>query len=175
MRRCKRYLIHVLLVLTALSFCYSNAYAGDHEFDSIVKHLKVRYKAKRKSIPFLGLARFAVKIVRPAGVKSFNVTMFENVDNSGDLTGRELNAAMRNALSAEWQPLVSVRSRDGEQTYVYARGAGNDIKLLIVNISRDEAVVARVKVNPDTLVKFMNDPKILGISLKDSSAKAFAQ
>jgi hypothetical protein len=175
MRRCKRYLIHFLLVLTTLSFCYSTVSAKDRGFDTIVQHLKTRYKAKRKSIPFLGLAKFAVKLVRPAGVKSFDVTMFENVDNSCDMTGRELNAAMRNALSAEWQPLVSVRSRNGEQTYVYAREAGDDIKLMVVNISRAEAVVVRVKLNPNALVKFMNDPKILGISLQDSPAKAYAQ
>jgi hypothetical protein len=72
---------------------------------------------------------------------------------------------MRNALSQEWQPLVRVRSRDGAQTYIYARDAGQHIMLMVVTIERTEAVVARVKVNPNKLRAFIENPKILGISI----------
>jgi hypothetical protein len=72
---------------------------------------------------------------------------------------------MRNALSPEWQPLVRVRSRDGEQTYVYAREAGENIKLMVVTIDRSDAVIARVKLSPKRLSEFLNNPKILGVSI----------
>jgi hypothetical protein len=73
---------------------------------------------------------------------------------------------MRNALSAEWQPLVRVRSRDGEQVYIYAREAGENLKLMVVTIDHTDAVVARVKVSPQKLSDFLNNPKILGISVR---------
>ena len=139
--------------------------ADDPEFDAITKHLKLFYNAKRVSIPFLGLANFFVKIVRPAGVKSFKVAIFEDLNFTGGKTDTELGKVMRNALSPEWQPLVRVRSRDGEQVYVYGREAGENIKLMVVTIDRSDAVVARVKLSPKRLSEFLNDPKILGISV----------
>ena len=169
MTRQKRILIHMLAVLVitagALSLTPQSARADDPEFDAITKHLKLRYNAKRISIPFLGLANFFVKIVRPAGVKSFKVAIFENLNFAQGASNSELGLVMRNALSAEWQPLVRVRSRDGEQVYVYAREAGDNIKLMVVTIDRTDAVVARVKISPQRLAEFVSNPKILGISV----------
>ena len=73
---------------------------------------------------------------------------------------------MRNALSADWQPMVRVRSREGEQVYVYARGDGANIKMMVVTVDHDEAVVTRFKFSPEKLSEFLNNPKILGISLR---------
>lgn len=167
MTKRKRYLIYVLALAVALSFNYTTAHAKDNPFDAIAKHLKSQYKAKRRKIPFMGLANFAVKIIRPAGVKSIKVAIFEELDHaSAAARDNELNLIMRNALSPEWRPLVRVRSRDGGQTYVYATEEGKSVKLMVVNIDRDEAVIARVKVNPEKLKDFLENPKILGISLK---------
>lgn len=169
MRR-HRLFIHALVLLTILSLGYSRASAqkSGNGFDAISKHLKLRYQAKKKSIPFLGLAKFAVRIVKPAGVKSINLSLFEDLKNTGDLTGNELSGLMRNALSQEWQPLVSVRQRNGEQLYIYAAEAGKDVKLAVLVINQREAVLARVKVDPQALRRFMDNPKILGISLGDN-------
>jgi hypothetical protein len=162
----KRYIAHVFVLLALVGAGYSTASAKDREFDAIANHLKSRYRAKRKGIPFMGLARFAVKIVRPAGVKSINVTIFEELQHPGSASQNELQQVMRNALSPEWQPLVRVRARNGEQTCVYATQAGKDIKLMVVVIDRTEAVIVRVKLSPTSLAKWMENPKILGISLK---------
>lgn len=168
MTKRKRYLIYVLALAVALSFDYTTAHAKDNPFDAIAKHLKSQYKAKRRKIPFMGLANFAVKIIRPAGVKSIKVAIFEELDHASAAAtaNNELNLIMRNALSPEWRPLVRVRSRDGGQTYVYATEEGKSVKLMVVNIARDEAVIARVKVNPEKLKDFLENPRILGISLK---------
>ena len=162
----KRYIVYVLALMVALFFGYSTARAKDPEFDAITKHLKAQYKAKRRKIPFMGLANFAVKIIRPAGVKSIKVAIFEELSHAPAAGNNELSAVMRGALSPEWLPLVRIRSRNGEQMYVYARDAGESVKLMVVTIDGTDAVVARVKVNPQKLKEFLDNPKILGISLQ---------
>ncbi len=166
MTRRKRYLIYTLALVVALTCLPSTASAKDPEFDAITKHIKAQYKARRRKIPFMGLANFAVKIIRPAGVKSIKVAIFEELDHVPAAGSNELSLIMRNALSPEWLPLVRIRSRGGEQTYVYARDAGESVKLMVVNIGGTEAVVARVQVNPQKLKEFLDNPKILGVSLK---------
>jgi hypothetical protein len=178
MRRPQRFFLNALVLLVILSVAYSTAVAqksSEGGFDAIAKHLKTRYQARKKSIPFMGLAKFAIRIVKPAGVKSINVSLFEDLKNTGELPDSELSIMMRNSLSAEWQPLVSVRQRNGDQVYVYATGAGKDIKLAVLSINQTDAVLARVKIDPNALRKFLDNPKILGISLGDTSQEQALQ
>jgi hypothetical protein len=160
-----RPLVVLVIAATIVSVAAPAARADDPEFDAITKHIKLVYKAKRVSIPFLGFANFFVKIVRPAGVKSFKVAIFENLNFAPGSSATELGLVMRNALSPEWNSLLRIRSRDGEQVYIYAREAGENIKLMVVTIDRTDAVVARVKVSPKRLSEFLSNPKILGISV----------
>lgn len=161
-----RSLAALLVTAALITAAAPAARADDPEFDAITTQLKSHFNARRISIPFLGLANFFVKIVRPAGVKSFKVAIFEDLSFApGQSTPSGVSALMRSALSPEWQPLVRVRSRDGEQLYVYAREAGENIKLMVVNIDQTDAVVARVKLSPKRLAEFLQNPKILGISI----------
>jgi hypothetical protein len=167
----KRLLASFALLLLVFALITPTANAKDREFDAIVKHLKTKYQAKKVKIPFLWVARFAVKIVRPAGVKSFDITLFEKLQFSRTALDEEMQAAMRNSLSAEWSPILRIRSRTGEQVYMYMREAGKDVKIMFVTIDKDEAAVIRAKFNPDKLAEFINNPKIFGISLSDSDQR----
>lgn len=162
---CANALVAFVMTAIMLSAASQTVRADDPEFDAITNHLKLHYNARRVSIPFLGLANFFVKIVRPAGVKSFKVAIFEDLNFTPGKADSELGLVMRNALSAEWQPILRTRSRDGEQVYIYAREAGENLKLMVVTIDHTDAVVARVKVSPKRLSEFLNNPKILGISV----------
>ena len=170
MTKQRKFIIHTFVALVITTVLVTStpqtARADDAEFDAITKHLKQRFNARRVSIPFLGLAKFFVRIVRPAGVKSFKVAIFEDLNVGAGQTDAGLGLVMRGALSPEWQPLVRTRSRAGEQVYVYAREAGENIKLMVVTIDRTDAVVARVKLSPKRLREFLDNPKILGISIK---------
>jgi hypothetical protein len=162
----RRWLILVLVFAALTSFSLTTARAEDRAFKAITTHLTSRYQAKRKRIPFLGLASFAVKIARPAGVKSIKVVMFEELNDMGRVDHTELNAVIRQALDEQWQPLVRIHSRKAaEQMFVYARQEGNDIKLMVVSLQETQAFIARVKLNPETLAKWMEKPELLGISL----------
>ena len=61
------------------------------------------------------------------------------------------------------------RSREdgGQQAYLYLREAGSSIKIMLVTISKKEASVIRAAFSPEKLLDFINNPKILGISLDD--------
>ncbi|HEX8637907.1 MAG TPA: hypothetical protein VF692_07595 [Pyrinomonadaceae bacterium] len=163
----------VALVFLSLVFTFSVSANAKKpgEYKSIVSHLKTKYKAKKVKIPFMWLARFAVSVVRPAGVKSFSVTMFEGLKFSGETLDAEMQTAMRKSFDANWSPILRVRSRTGEQVYMYMREAGDVVKIAVVTIDKAQAAVIRATFNPDKLAEFVNDPKIFGISLDDSDSR----
>ena len=164
----KKSLITFSFLLLVLTFVSPNVHAKGGEYEAIVRHLKTKYQAKKVKIPFMWLARFAVSVVRPAGVKSFSVTMFEDLKFSRDTLDEEMQAAMRTSFSKDWSPILRVRSRTGEQVYMYMRETGKVVKIALVTIDREQASVIRATFNPDKLADFINDPKIFGISLDDN-------
>ena len=159
-----RFFARAAAVLSLSVLIYAPAAARADDFDSVVKNVRAACGGKRVRIPFLGLAGFATRLVRPAGVKSFKLAVFEDVTRAGDVSG--LGAAIGRSLGPEWRPLVRVRAgRGAEQTHVYIREAGDNLKLMIVMLDGDQATVIRAKVNPEALARFARDPKVLGVSL----------
>lgn len=163
----KKSLISLSFLLLVFSFTAPSVHAKGGEYEAIVKHLKTKYQAKKVKIPFMWLARFAVSVVRPAGVKSFSVTMFEDLKFSRDTLDREMQTAMRTSFDKDWSPILRVRSRDGEQVYMYMRETGKSVKIALVTIDKEQASVIRATFNPDKLAEFIDNPKIFGISLDD--------
>lgn len=144
---------------------------GGDEYDRVVNHLKTKYKAKKVKIPFMWLARMAVGVVRPAGVKSFNITLFDKLQFSRATLDAEMNAALKDSLGPEWSPILRVRSQEGDQVYVNMREEGKSVRMMMVTISKEGAAVIRARFSPEKLAEFINDPKILGISLGDDNKK----
>lgn len=161
-----------LFVLSIFLFISSvPVQARPSEYDRIVRHLKTKYRAKKVTIPFLFLARFAVGIVRPAGVKSFGVTIFKDLQFSYDSLDTEMQTAMRDCFGPEWTPAFRLRSRQGQQAYMYMREDGKNIRIALVTIDKEQAAIIRATFSPDRLTDFINDPKILGISLRDDDGR----
>ena len=172
MNRIKRSIALVLVLLSAVSLLTVSAEArGGNEFDAVCDHLEDRYDAKKVKIPFMWLARFAVGIVRPAGVKAFKVTIYKNLKFTPERLNEEMKATMRDSFSEEWSPILRVRSEKGEHVYMNIREAGKNVKILLVTIENDEAVVVRAKFNPDKLAGFLENPRIFGISLSERKDK----
>ena len=159
-----------IMVLTLLAPAAAEAKSGG-EYGKVVKHLKTKYKAKKVRVPFMFLARWAVGVVRPAGVKSFNITLFEKLQFSRATLDEEMNAAMKDSLGPEWSPILRVRSHEGQQVYVNMRESGNNVRLMMVAIDKEGAAIIRATFSPEGLANFINDPKIFGMSLKDGESK----
>ncbi len=166
----KRIVPHLLAMLVVLAMACGAARADDKSFSSVVKHMKSSYKGKQQG--FFGammLARFAVKVIKPAGVKNFKVAFIRELDFSeGPAPGAsDFHAAIRSRIDSEWQPLVTFSAPGQKQwSYVYVTQEKKDVKLLVVSVQRQEAFVVQTKFSPEKLMEFMNDPKIMGISLK---------
>lgn len=163
----KKFLYPLILCLLVCTFAVPSAKAGGREYKAVVKHLKTKYQAKKVKIPMVWLARFAVRMVRPAGFKSFSITTFENLQFAPETLDAEMQSALRNSFSAEWSPIFRVRSRQGEQAYMYMRETGDSVRIMVVTINQKQATVVRAAFDADKLADFINNPKIFGVSLSD--------
>jgi len=165
----KQVFIASLLILFTFSFSAAAAGPGKTgEYKSVVRHLKTKYRAKKVKIPFMWLARFAVSMARPAGVKSFSVTLFEDLKFSRETVDKEMQTVLRNSFNAEWSPIFRARTADGQQAYMYMREDGKNVRIALVTIDKENAAVIRATFSPDKLAEFINDPKIFGIKLNDT-------
>src|ERR1700675_4073246 len=118
-----RLLTRALIILVAISLAPVAASAGDESFSSVVKHIKKKYNAKQQG--FLGammIARFAVKVIKPAGVKNFKMVYLKDLDYShGEPPERgHFHAFIRDTIDPRWTPLVQYSSpREQQWSYVY--------------------------------------------------------
>jgi len=155
--------IPAAIILSVLSI---QSIARADDFGKIVDKIEKNYNAKKKKIPLLGLAGFAVKVIRPAGVKGFKVAIFEDQDFAMGARDREFEQAVTSSLDKKWTPTVSSKDRvSGNRSWVYSRQDGKDLEVLTVTITNKQAIVAQAKVNPEAAAKFMEKPQIMGFSI----------
>ncbi|MBI1766539.1 MAG: VWA domain-containing protein [Acidobacteria bacterium] len=157
----------LLLALTPATW------ANGKGFKDVVNHLQTNYRAKKTKIPLLGLANFAVKVVRPAGVKGFKVAVFEGQDFSPRAGELPFMSVMRQAYLPEkgWKPLVQTNSkRDGalQRAFIFFKENKKDVEVAVTTLSENEAAVIEVKFSPDKMVQFLDNPRLMGISLGGS-------
>jgi hypothetical protein len=151
-------------LLALILIVCGGAFAGDWEFDRVVKAIESQYGVRRTHIPFLGLASFAVNVVHPAGTSGFKLAVFEDLKSSRQ-DQIERDHFMNGIASGGLQQLVRVHSRrDEESTYIFMGDAGKSTKLLIATFQRNEATVVEVKVNMETLLKMIDQPEHAGKS-----------
>lgn len=162
-------MLFTIMIALLLAPAFS-AQAKGKGFKDVVKHIETNYRAKKTRIPMLGLANFAVRLIRPAGVKGFKLAVFEDQDFSAREGAPSFDEVMREAYNQDWQPLIQINSkRDGSsRTFIYARSSGKDVQFALAVLEDREAVVLEVKFNPDAAARFLENPRIMGVSLGNS-------
>jgi len=141
-------------------FCFAapTRAAASDDFGRIVHHIEANYHVHRQHRWVMGLAGFTVKFWHIAGVKSFKGAIFENQPFVNAASDTRFDEVVRAAMDSGWQPLVqSWDRRTGERTYIYAQDLGKDMKVLVVSLESNEAVVLQVKVNPEKLNEFVRE------------------
>ena len=158
----------VLLILTPVV-----ALAGDESFSTVVKHIKTNYHAKQQG--FFGammIARFAVKVIKPAGVKNFKLVLLKDLDYSDTPTPKagQFHSFIQDKIDPCWTPLLQYSSpREKQWTYAFITREKEDVKVLVITLQEQNAVVLQTKFSPAKLVEFMNNPQIMGISLNNEN------
>ena len=153
--------------------------AGDESFSKVVKHIKSNYRAKQQG--FLGammIARFAVRMIKPAGVKNFKLVLLRDLDYAEAPSPRngQFHQFIQEKIDPRWTPLIQYSSpREKQWTYAFISQEKDDVKVLVVTLQRTDAVVFQTKFSPAKLVEFMNNPQIMGISLRDKSGDRVAR
>jgi hypothetical protein len=149
------------LMLAAFLAPAQNAFARD-DFGRIVHHIEVNYHVHRQHRWVMVLAGFTVKFWHIAGVKDLKGAIFENQPFVNAASDTRFDEVVRAAMDSGWQPLVQSWDRHtGERTFIYAQEVssknGKDMKLLVVNLESNEAVVLQVKVDPKKLNDFIEE------------------
>jgi hypothetical protein len=158
MKRSKgQFLIVAVMVLAGLALPAQSAFARD-DFGKIVHHIEANYHVHRQHRWVMGLAGFTVKFWHVAGVKSFKGAIFENQPFVNAAADTRFDEIVRAAMDSCWQPVVQSWDRHtGERSYIYAQDLGKDMKVLVVTLESNEAVVLQVKINPDKLQEFVRE------------------
>ena len=164
-------LLTAAVLITVAPVFASAGSGGDESFSSVVKHIKSNYHGKQQGFAgFVNLGRFVVKVIRPAGVKNFKVTMLTDLDYSRAARPEtpEFHTSLQDRIHAMWSPLVQFSSpREKQWTYIFVTQEKKDVKILAVAVQQQQAVVFQMKFSPEKLSAFISDPKIMGISFKD--------
>ena len=127
------------------------------DFASIARAIDAKHGVKRIWIPFLSIARIAVRMIEPEGVHDFQLATFDGAER---LDPRELQQIMRSNAGNGWMPLVQVRShRSKEWSFIYARpAAGTDrLELMILAHDSSDTVLVRVEVDAGKVAQELMD------------------
>lgn len=139
------------LVLATLIAAFATPLHAD--FSDIARAIDRQEGVDRVWIPFLGLARAVVRVVRPEGVHDFQLVTFTNDDPIDPHKLRDIMAAK---AGPGFKPLVQVFSRRGnEWTFIYAKPSrSNDrVELMVLTQDGEETVLVRVEVNTDIIAR----------------------
>jgi hypothetical protein len=168
-----RIVVALVLVSMASASVFADKKADDKSYSSVIKYLKSNYKARGQgTFGALTFARFLVKIIRPAGVKNFKLSMLRDLQFTSKRVDDDLGTFIRTNVHADWQPLTQVISRkENQYVYVYFMQEKEHAKFLVVAVQKQDAFVIQFKFDPELLAKFLQKPEILGISLTGDEEK----
>jgi hypothetical protein len=155
-----------IAVLLAMGLMATTVLAGDSSYRKVVKQLQATYHANEQPLYGAGmLGGLTVALVRPAGVSMVDFTILRDLQPKTE-SAADFGALVRGSVEARWKPIVSYSApKLGEWTQVYTHPDGKHISLLVVTRTRDQAVVAEVRLDPDRLIDFINNPSILGVEV----------
>lgn len=129
------------------------------DFGAVARAIDAEKGVKRVWIPFLGIARLAVRVIHPEGVRDFQLVTFEGTDN---VDPDRLRLLMEQKLGKGFTPLVRVWSKKNgkkEWSFIYVRPHGRDRMELVILASDDEdTALVRVDVDAEVLARELDEP-----------------
>lgn len=145
-----------LVVLALVSLVVAQPALAD--FHAISRSLEHRFGFRRTWIPFLGMARLAVRTVHPSGVHDFQLAVYEHGPTIDPL---EIEKMIGSRIERGFTRLVRVRSaRSGEWTFIYARPTKDErvMELIVLTHDTSETVLVRVTADMEKVMGELGDP-----------------
>ena len=139
-----------------VSLICAPAFAGDHNFNGLVHNIERQYGVHHTHIPMLGMVLFFAK---PHGVHTLKIATFEDFHPQREVFGPEVQHMIEENFGAEWHPMVRTWSRNGESAFVYVNTASAKVEMLVVSLDTDDATVVELKVDPEAMDEWMNQPE----------------
>ena len=136
-----------LAAAVGLALMLALALPAHADFASVARAIDSQQGVDRVWVPFLGLARFFVRVVQPEGVHDFQLVTFEGADH---VDPRTLGNIIRTQAGPGFRPLVQVWSRrSNDWSFIYARPSGRADRLELMILAHDGEDTALVRVDVD--------------------------
>lgn len=129
------------------------------DFASLARAIDSQHGVSRVWIPFLGIARFAVRVAQPEGVYDFQLATFEGAER---LDPAQLKALVKAKIGPGFTPLVQVWSKKkSEWSFIYARpnADGKRMELVVLAHDSDDTVLIRVDVDAGKVARELGEPR----------------
>lgn len=126
-------------------------------FRAISHGLEQRFGFRRTWIPFLGMARVAVRSIHPSGVHDFQLAVYEHAPKADPL---EIEKMIGSRIEKGFQPLVRIRSaRSNEWTFVYARPTKDErvMEMIVLAHDNSETVLVHLTADMEKVMRELGD------------------
>ncbi len=175
MKTCR--MVRIAVILLALLAVLASAPvlpASDQEFNAIVAKLSSHYQ--KRPMRFMGLLNFIANRVKPSGVSGMKMAIFEDLNPDRRLSGDGVDEfILAAATRGRFLPFVRVKSREWEQTHIYARETAGKFEMLIISMEQDEAVVLKMRLHPEAMAQWIEKPVHKGKESAQGSGHAPAE
>jgi hypothetical protein len=143
-----------MVLLVSATLC---AFAGDSDFDVLVREVVHRYGAHATRIPMMSMVSLCARFATHGGVKGLRVAEFDDFKPAVDAS--EVTSLVGGILGPEWRPFIDERAKRGErQSVIFVRQKGDTMRMMIADYDHGELDVVRVELSGDALAKWMKDP-----------------
>lgn len=125
-------------------------------FNSIASTIERTQHVRPKWIPFMGLGRIVVHLMKPNGVHDFKIAIYDGGRISPDV---DLTSIVRDKIGSGWQQMIRSRSlKDHENATIWAKPDGDTVRMMILSQESDETVLVEVAVDPEIFADSIREP-----------------
>ena len=88
------------------------------------------------------------------------MAIFEDVNSPRMPRAEKTDSFIQSLVGASYHPMVRIYdNHSGEQTFIYARECDKEnYEMLIVSMERTEAVIIKMRLDPDAMRDWVDDP-----------------
>jgi hypothetical protein len=156
-------------VLTAvIMLFFVTGCSNGSEFRTLCSAVGSEPGVKRQRVPFMGLARTGVRMIKPSGVHDLRLAVYEHPDGLNG-PNRRLDAAIGRITDEGWAPMVRVTEAGGSRTTVWIRPEGDLMDMLVLAHDSEESVVMHMRVDSERLLADLAENPI-GVAKRRSAA-----